>query len=261
MDSHYIAISNKYDYLYEPLHHARAPLIINNLKLKPDDLMLDIGAATGQQAHLIWKQAGLKNPVTCVEPCEALFEHARKLDGTVPVMQTAEQFCDHLVQVGSQRQFNKVLLCGVVHHIDDIVKCLGQILDYLPKNGVCFISNQSFTEKSLSSLPLTAFQLRYFKETSNPFDIILPYVKSRDDVITEVTNDEPSFRIPKSRWYYMIRNYFWSHFHQYTDKEIEESIKELDNGRFKQVKDDELITVVYKVTGVKITKKEILKGI
>ncbi|XP_031566458.1 uncharacterized protein LOC116301525 [Actinia tenebrosa] len=257
MDSHYIDISSKYNYLYEPIHQQfRAPLIIKRLQLTPDDLLLDIGAATGQQAHLIWKQVGLKNPVTCVEPCHAFFEHASKLDGIVPVTQTAELFCDHLAQVGSQRRFNKVLLCSVVHHIDDIVKCVGQILDYLPKNGACFIiSGLPCSEKSLSSLPLSVLQLQHLKENSNPFDIILPYVKSRDDVTTEVTNEEPTFRIPKSRWYYMIRNRYWSYFHRYTDEEIEESIKELDNGRFNGVKDDELITVAYEAIGVKMTKK------
>ena len=98
MDSHYTDISSKYDDLYEPMHHFKAPIIINKLQLTPDDLLLDIGSATGQQAHLISKQVGFKNPVTCVEPCQAFFEHASKMEDITAVMQTAEEFCDHLMQ-------------------------------------------------------------------------------------------------------------------------------------------------------------------
>ena len=91
-------------------------------------------------------------------------------------------------------------------------------------------------------------------ESSRPFDNILPYVKSRDDVITEVTKEKPNLIIPKSRWYDMIRSRFWSQFHRYNDAELEESIKELDDGVFKRVKDDELITIVYELTAVKMIK-------
>jgi hypothetical protein len=53
----------------------------------------------------------------------------------------------------------------------------------------------------------------------------------------------------------MIRGRFWSHFHRYTDEELEESIKELDNERFPGVKDDECITIVEKYGAIQLIKK------
>ncbi|XP_031573717.1 uncharacterized protein LOC116307569 [Actinia tenebrosa] len=255
MESHYTDISINYDYLYEPFYKANVPIIIDKLQLIPDDLLLDIGAATGQQAHLVWKQVGLKNPVTCLEPCQGFFEHACKLDGIVPVMQGAEQFCDHLVQdhvAIDKHRFNKVLLFAVAHHFDNIPKVLTQIFNYLPTNGICAIINHP---SSGISLPFTAIHVQHFAETPDFLDDIVSCAKSRDDVITKVTNEKARFRIPKSRWYYMIRNRFWSSFRRYTDEEIEESVKELDNGRFKDVKDDELIDIVDTLACVQITKK------
>lgn len=38
MDSHYTDISNKYDYLFEPIHQANTSIIISKLQLTPDDL-------------------------------------------------------------------------------------------------------------------------------------------------------------------------------------------------------------------------------
>ena len=145
-----------------------------------------------------------------------------------------------------------MLLFGVAHHFDNIPKVLAAITDHLPKDGVCAIFNHPATA---SSIPVTALQLQHFAEAPDRIDDIVSYVKSRDDVITEVTNEETTFRIPKSRWYNMIRNRFWSNFRRYTDEELEESIKELDNGRFKGVIDGELITVVDTFVAVKVAKK------
>jgi cyclopropane fatty-acyl-phospholipid synthase-like methyltransferase len=50
MDSHYTQIFSNYDYFYEPIYQGLVPIIINKLQLTPDDLLLDIGAATGKLA-------------------------------------------------------------------------------------------------------------------------------------------------------------------------------------------------------------------
>jgi hypothetical protein len=145
-----------------------------------------------------------------------------------------------------------VLIRGVAHHFDNVTKHLGEIIDNLAKNGVCLLLSHQFAELSL---PFSRLQLQHLAEERDLFGVVVPYVRDRNDVITEVTNEESTLEIPKSRWYNMIRGRFWSHFRRYTDEEIEESIKELDNERFPGVKDDECITIVHKYVAIKMTKK------
>jgi hypothetical protein len=144
-----------------------------------------------------------------------------------------------------------VLICGAAHHFDNVTKCLGETIDNLPKNGVCLLVSPPYAEMSV---PFTRLHLQRIAESPDVLDVVVPYAKDRNDVITEVTNEEHTFEIPKSRWYNMIRGHFWSCFNRYTDEEIEESIKELDNERFPGVKDGEYITIVDKNVAVKMTK-------
>ena len=75
-----------------------------------NDLVVDIGGGTGSIAHNVWKRAGLKHPVICVEPCKGMVEVARKKEGITAVHATAEEF----VQLGSYR-FTKALVCCCSH--------------------------------------------------------------------------------------------------------------------------------------------------
>jgi hypothetical protein len=151
-----------------------------------------------------------------------------------------------------QKSFTKVLICGAVHHFDNIPTSLGKIINCLPKNGSCLI----LTRQSIGwPLPFSRLQLQDIAGAPDYIDVILSYLTNRNDVVTEVTNEDVTFEIPKSRWYNMIRGRFMSNFNKYTDEELEESIKELDDERFPGVKDDECVTIPDHYIAIKLSKQ------
>ncbi|XP_031572076.1 uncharacterized protein LOC116306166 [Actinia tenebrosa] len=257
MDEHYTQISNQFDYLYEPFHKGNASIIINRLKLKQNDLLLDIGGATGGQAQVLRKQARLKNPVTILEPCKALADIASTVNGVISKQETVEQFYGHYeaeVMKGESKMipFNKILSVMSIHHFSDKLKSLDQIITCLPPNGVLLVLKPPC---SGLDLPFSKFHLQYNRQLPEMFDYIIPYLKNRDDAFTEVSNEVSTFQIAKSRWYSMIRGRFWSFLHRFSDDEIEESIQELEDERFSGVKEDENITVIDKYIALTVTKK------
>ena len=56
--THFKDVAANYDELYGFVYDALSQLTIEHLQLKPDDLLVDVGAGTGAISHLIWKKAG-----------------------------------------------------------------------------------------------------------------------------------------------------------------------------------------------------------
>ena len=54
--------------------------------------MVDIGGGTGTLTHAIYKRAGLKRGILCVDSSEQMLREAGKKEGIHPLMMTAEEF-------------------------------------------------------------------------------------------------------------------------------------------------------------------------
>ena len=65
VSKHYSDVANRYDELYGFTNDYMAEFAVKHLRLKPDDLLVDIGAGTGAISHLIWMKAGTR---TCCLP-------------------------------------------------------------------------------------------------------------------------------------------------------------------------------------------------
>ena len=67
ISKHYGDVAGHYDDLYGFTNDYIAEFAVKHLQLKPDDVLVDIGAGTGKISSLIWKKAG-QNQWQTIEP-------------------------------------------------------------------------------------------------------------------------------------------------------------------------------------------------
>jgi len=210
-----------YDTHYEGMHREMLEVIFRILEFDADnDLVVDIGGGTGSLAHSVWKRAGLKHPVVCVEPCKGMVEVARKKEGINVVHATAEEF----VQLGSY-QFTKVLVCCCSHLFNQMELVFTEVAKQLPSGGVCLVIDRH--QDTTVPLFKVALDLHIGGHSHSFAENVSKLVKPMG-VIVATTTEILEYKMKKSLWYSVLRNRYISYLHQLTDEEIEDGIKELE---------------------------------
>lgn len=85
---------------------------------------------------------------------------------------------------------------------------------------------------------------------ADPYSSYFQWVSDRKEFFREIkfqgnfSQEELHYvwSVSKSKLYEMFRRHYVSTFHQFSDEQIEDGIKELENGTLKDVKDDDPIT-------------------
>jgi ubiquinone/menaquinone biosynthesis C-methylase UbiE len=106
---------------------------------------VDIGGGTADISLKIHSDLGMTNPVVCVDPCPEMLQEARK-NGATTVQATAEEF----LACKPQYPLKVVLMNSVLHHFTDKDYVFTKLTEYMPDNGVCFVTLIS----SVEDLPL-----------------------------------------------------------------------------------------------------------
>ncbi len=235
---HYGQIANNYDTNYADTNAATLELVLRKLNLKPDDMVVDVGAGTGYLAHQMWKSVGLKQPVVCVEPSEDMLSEAKLREGVTPILATAEKFFNTQHMGTSKHKFTKVLMCSCVHHFSDPQLVFSGLADHLTEDKLCLI----LTRPSETTLPFFKAALRSFAQSCPDVARLLSLLQSLG-FTTEVTTEVMQFQLQKQQWYKMLRERYMSHLEEFSEEEVEEGIEELEEGVFSGVEDPQLITI------------------
>ena len=208
----------QYNKLLEAYRQANANFIQRFIPLSKDDQLVDIGGGTAHISLLVHSKFGMTNPVVCVDPCQEMLDVAQK-NGAITVRATAEEY------FGSKPDspLKVVLMNGCVHHFTDPEFVFTKLADYMPDNGVCFA-----TQIGAKGLPIfkAALEVR-----NDSIEWLCELVQSKGLKCQVVSVVEPG-ETDKKLWYNAIRNrIFWT-CAKFSDEELEQGIKELEE-RFK----------------------------
>lgn len=216
---HYKEIGQEYDIYYQYIYKVYTNAILRHVPIGVDDNVLDIGGGTGELAHMIWKQAGLRNRVLCVEPSEDMLVVAREKEGVVTVKATAEEFFNS--ESSPKQMFDVVMMNASFHHFQDPVMVISGVKECLPKNGMGVITSHK------SHLPIISMAKALLEKCTDHTDNTLDLVQS-SGLKAEVKLVVQNYTIDKQFWYNFMRKRMYSFLRQFSDEEIEEGIDEME---------------------------------
>ena len=241
---HYRLLANNYDFFYQPQNETLMASLWKYVDdVKPDHVVADIGSGTGFFAEKIFEARHLKNPIWCVDPSPEMQILAKERKGVYSVTKTAGEFLDNLE---FNQVFDKVLCIGSMHHFTQPVKIFRGLKAHLRTGGELLVVNADVS----TSFP-------FFIKAENAFgEVIEKFSKERVTAMlreanfqVEVSEEKVLLGMEKSQWYKMLRGRFHSSLSEFTDKEIEDGIDELEEGKLKglSLHDDVLIHYSYMV--------------
>ena len=226
---HYDKLAEKYDELKvanwdEQMEPTILELIRKMLDIKPEDVLLDVGAGTGSCLAYLRQQVSPKLEWVNMDPSPKMCEVARKRPGLIVLEGRADNTVEVLEQAGLQHRPNKVIAKRCAHHfIPVFAKFAADMFKYLPSGGQLLVI---VTDRKCS--------LPFFKEAADRFTVSNAdpshYINSFNEAGFTTTIDKPDYvtKVPKDFWYEFIRNRGFSTLRNFSDEELEEGIKETE---------------------------------
>lgn len=223
------------------------PLLKKTLDLKPQHIVADIGSGTGFIAENLFTSFVLNSPVWCVDPNAEMQEIARKRKGVYPIQKTAEEF---FADPKISQRFDRVIAVWSAHHFverDAVFKGIVRSL----RPGGSFVQVHNL-ENVCSMFKIAANTLDTYAKAVSECEQLLRGFSLQGKISQEECTYKPS--VTKSKLYEIFRGRYMSTLSQLSDEQIEEQITELEDGTFKDVKDDDCISYNYVV---RLTKFEL----
>ena len=241
---HYKKLAANYDRYHLVQNQARAKFTQRHISLSPFDQLVDIGGGTGQTSLIMKTNIGMKKSVVCVDPCKEMLDVAAQKDGIVAIHSTAEDF----LSSKPKYPLKHVVMHGCSHHFEDPELVFSSLAKHMPDDGVCFIT----CYPAKNTLPF--FKALKHLEASNgttdsKLHIFCQMIKSLGLEYKVVKGVEVG-EMDKQLWYESIRNKASSSLEKFSDDELEEGIKELEE----QYKDAKTIKLDISFIGIVITK-------
>ena len=206
--------------------------------------MVDIGGGTGTLTHAIYKRAGLKRGILCVDSSEQMLREAGKKEGIHPLMMTAEEF------FGKKENytFDKALILCSIHLFSDITSIFKMWAQWLTPGSLCFI----LTRPAKTTIPFFAKAIPLYEKSCADIPAIIECLRCHGMVV-EVSEEIMEMKMSKHQWYTMLRARYMTPLRALTDSDIEDGINELEREKF--ISNDD-ITVLDNITAIIVRKDE-----
>ena len=176
-----------------------------------------------------------------------MLEIAKVKSGLKPILATADDFLSNIDEYGMQK-CNKILINESAHLFPDPQGTFYKAYEYLPEDGLLVV-----TVRSQPTFPIW----RSLKEK-------FVHKVSKDEVKTCL--DKAGFNVKKTievgmammtklDWYDRLRKRVFSTLYEFTDEQIEEGLKELDQEWFPGIKDTDPVEIKDSLTIYTATKE------
>ena len=167
-----------------------------------------------------------------------MLEGAARREGVIPIHLSGEEFVSS--EYMNKYNVTKLAFSFCVHFIEDLPALLSSIETFLPSGGKCTICLRENPTLPYFSAAYTEFVSKKFSQKTIE---VLEYSPKVPNVSVSILERPLHYKIAKSQWYKMLRERFQSHLELFSDESIEEGIAELEETKFKNLKDNDQILI------------------
>lgn len=221
MIRHYRDLAGQYNkalFFAEGYRDWKIDLIIKELNIQRHEFVVDLGGGTGLFAQLVHEKAQLQHDIVCVDMCDDMLEKAKKYPGVSILCADALSF--------AQREdiaYDKLFIKEAVHHFRDRVNIFKGIYRQLAPKGRLLI----ITRPSQPEFPFFEAALKAFEQSQPDYTIFRKELERAGFCVNVQLRPYP-LTLKKARWFEMLRQRFMSNLANFSDEQIEQGIKELE---------------------------------
>ena len=240
--NHYSNIAHNYDALWT--YNAEfikfvATNIVEKLDLQVNDKLVDLGCGTGLFAKAINHQIKLKSPIICVDSSPEMLKQIPVNNRYDPILMDAVEFSS------KAKDLDKILLKEMIHHVPDKNKLIANLFNSLNPGGIFL----------LILLPPT-IEYPLFELAKKTYEEVQPHHTTIETIFknvgfeTEVSFVTYPLSINKAQYFTMVENRYMSLLSRFSDEQIQEGLKEMNETY------SSLLTLDFKDTFVFIVGKK-----
>lgn len=214
---HYEKIAQSYNSFWYDIDKFVSPKIADYLEIKSSDNFVDLGCGTGLIARTISEQINLINPIVCVDISEKMLEEISSDCKYKPVVMDVIKFSS------KPGKYDKILVKGMIHHINNKKVFLSNLFDRLNLDGILLIVMHPPTLKH----PLFNAALKRYEDLQPHYDSII-HILNNVGFKTNLNFINLPISINKIDYIDMITNNYMSFLSSFERKEIEIGINEIN---------------------------------
>lgn len=220
IDTHYTRLAKDYDaFLYYSPEFIRTltSKMIEKLRLKEADTLVDLGCGTGMYTLDILKQISLKNSVIAVDPYP---EMLARIPEHAPIKRVARDGLEFSRQPG---RYDKILIKEAVHHITERDELFTNLYQRLTGGGILLLVHVP----PAVQYPLFDKALeRCLQWHANPDELTVQLKRAGFRVQRDAV--EYLHIIPKEQYFKMVGGCYMSALTSLSNKELREGLLEME---------------------------------
>jgi len=217
---HYERLAGRYDEFLsysDDFVPRLADRMIRELRLEPQDRLVDLGGGSGLYSIEIVRQLPLRHPVLCVDPVQAMLDRIPDGAPLEPVGLDALSFSRQ------DRSYDKILMKEAIHHVDEKEELFANLHRRLPRGGVLLLIHVP----PKLDYPLFEAALRRAETWhAHPEDLVRWLENAGFEAVPG--QHVHRHRLPTERYMAMVANQYMSVLSSFSRAEIDEGLREME---------------------------------